>query len=431
MVRVVAKVQYAGHRVAAAGVILIHHRVVDEGVEVPLLARRRLVEIVEQIPHHGDVGGSGNRRERKADACANRAGEIDRIRVSARVRSGEVQLHNCRRDCADKIRAVADSGRRRREDIRHQGSRHNFQSRREAVCAAGNLFSPRVDGGCRLPTASAAAAVIAAADCAGRVRRTTAVDIHENVPFHPSVRAIEVEHIVVGPRADVIDELQNRAWSCAARVIEHIVVSRRFSEEAIAHDSAPAARDANRAMQRLKRARCSRRENCVAHQERAAVEVHVSSVRAPKLAMVDHDIRVRRSGDCRAAAKLKIRVIEMRLRCARLPADGDRPANARATRHAAEADRLRQRSLRQNLAASRHRHADSRGEIHGGSGRDGERHAAVHRERGGDLVRPARCRPRRIRRDCAAHAGDGCVVVPHVEIRLLDLRIRRVERLHE
>ena len=274
VVGVVAEVQHARDRVLAAGVVLVDDGVVEERVEIPLLRRRGLVEIVEQIPGDRDVRDAVEFAKREADARADGAGEIERARVGGGVRRGEVELHDRGGNRADEIRAAVVQRRRRcREGIAEQRGRRDFLPRGEAVRAAGDLLGRGVDRRRRPPAAGAAAAVVAAADGARRVRRVQAVDVHEDVALDPHVRAVDVEQIVVRADHHVVVKLEDRAGAVAAGEIEHIVVVTRgaghLAEERVADDRPSARwRRGIRPVDALEiRARRRGRENAVAHDE--------------------------------------------------------------------------------------------------------------------------------------------------------------------
>ena len=75
------------------------------------------------------------------------------------------------------------------------------------------------------------------ADCARGIRRTVPVHVHEDVPFHPGIRAVEIQDIIVGPGEDIVDHLEDRTGSVATREIDGVVVAARRPKEAMADDS--------------------------------------------------------------------------------------------------------------------------------------------------------------------------------------------------
>src|SRR5207237_4283675 len=88
------------------------------------------------------------------------------------------------------------------------------------------------------------ATVVAATDGAGRVGRAVLMTMQEDVSFDPSIRAVQVEHVVAGPDEDVVDELNNRRRSVASREIYDVVVAVGRSEKVPQANAASTALDA-------------------------------------------------------------------------------------------------------------------------------------------------------------------------------------------
>src|SRR5262245_24602489 len=144
------------------------------------------------------------------------------------------------------------------------------------------------------------AAVAASADGAGGIGRTVLVAMQEDVPFDPSVRAVEIKLVIAAAGKDVVDELNDRPRSIAASEIDHVAVAKGCAEKVPEENAPPAALDATGAVQRFER-RAGIREHAITDDKGSAVNVNVRRGRIAEREVIEID-RARRDLEAGCAA---------------------------------------------------------------------------------------------------------------------------------
>src|SRR3954462_1371727 len=135
--------------------------------------------------------------------------------------------------------------------------------------------------------------------------------MHEDVPFNPRVRAVQIENIIRCPNKDIVEELHNRPGTISASEINDVIVANRHAKEVVEEDSLASGLDPAGAVHQFE-LRGRTWKNTVLDYERRAIQRHVLHCGIPECQVIEEKSSVTRMHG-RGAIEIQVRIGDTRL----------------------------------------------------------------------------------------------------------------------